>query len=291
MWIFLALTSALLSAAAAVTQKKVLFKDDAYQFSFKLSIFNLVFSIPFFFFLDVSSVNLNSLLLLYLKTIIASLAFLNVMLTLKNLDISGSLPMMALTPGLVAFAAFFTLGDSLLGLEILGIILLIIGTYGLEMQRSENLLAPLTIFIKSKKHHYILFALLLFTATAVIDRLLLTKMNMQPLTLIAFQHLFFAINFAVILLFKSQNPVNVFKYADKSLFKWIIVISIITIAYRWTNIEAIKLAPVALVLSLKRTSVFFASLIGGRLFNEKYLLRRVISAAIIVTGAILIINA
>ncbi len=290
-WFLLAFTSALFSGLAAVMQKKVLFKDDALHFSFKLAVFNLIFSVPFFFLLDLSALDFTALLILYIKTILASLAFLNVMLTLKNLDISGSLPMMALTPGLVAIFAFFIIGDSLSYVEIAGIILLLTGTYVLELQHKENLFAPFTIFIKSKKHHYILFALLLFTATAILDRLLLVKLNMQPLTLIPFQHLFFAINFALILVLKSKNPLQVLMNSDKSLFKWIIVISIITIAYRWTNIEAIKLAPVALVLSIKRTSVFFAASIGGKIFNEAHLIRRIISAVIIIGGAMLIINA
>jgi len=51
-WFAVAFISALLSAFAAITQKKVLFKLEALEFSFWLSLANLFFSIPFFFFID-----------------------------------------------------------------------------------------------------------------------------------------------------------------------------------------------------------------------------------------------
>ncbi|MFZ1290092.1 MAG: hypothetical protein WAR79_08375, partial [Melioribacteraceae bacterium] len=55
--------------------------------------------------------------------------------------------------------------------------------------------------------------------------------------------------------------------------------------YRYTQIEAIKLASVALVLTVKRTSVFFASIIGGKIFKEKYLVKKGIGIILILIGA------
>lgn len=290
MWLILSFISAGLSAAAAVSQKKVLFREGALEFSYKLSFFNLIFSLPFFLLVNPNDISLTSILILYIKTIIGTLAFLNVMLTLKNLDISGALPMMVLTPGLVAVFAFLFVGDKLSSFEISGMLLLVVGTYLLEMNGSKSIFEPFTIFYKSKKHHYIVFALLLFTITAILDRLLLVKYKMPPTSLMAFQHLFFFINFALIIIIKKKNLIPEIKNTPVTTLKYIAIISIITIGYRWTNIEAIKLAPVALVLSIKRTSTFFASLIGGKLFNEPNLARRVIAAAIMSAGAIIIIN-
>ena len=64
-WFFLALISALLSAFAAITQKKVLFNLGALEFSFWLSIGNLLFSIPFFFFIDYGTINTVNLSILF----------------------------------------------------------------------------------------------------------------------------------------------------------------------------------------------------------------------------------
>jgi drug/metabolite transporter (DMT)-like permease len=76
----------------------------------------------------------------------------------------------------------------------------------------------------------------------------------------------------------------------KNHLGWIALISIITIGYRYTQIVAVSLASVALVLAIKRTSVFWATVIGGKLFNDKDLLKRSIAAVLILVGAILILR-
>lgn len=289
-WIYLAIISALLSAFSTILEKKVLFKEDALEFSYKLSLLNVLFSLPFFFFFNIDEIELISFLVLFGKTVLAALAFLNVMLMLKSFDISRSLPMMVITPALVAIAAFLLIGDQLSSYDILGMFLLLSGTYMLELKSGSNIFEPFKVFTTSKSHRYIINALLLFTATAIIDRMLLVKHNMHPVALLSLQHVFLAINFTILLLIKMRNPVKIIKESELSTLRLIVIISFVTIAYRWANIEAIKLAPVALVLSIKRTSVFFASVIGGKIFREKKLLSRAVAALIMIAGAVLIIN-
>ena len=120
-WFAVALISALLSAFAAITQKKVLFNLGALEFSFLLSIANLVFSIPFFFFIDYNTINILNLSILLAKSVIGVAAFLCVMIALKNLEISNALPLLALTPGFVAVFAFLLLGESLKTVEVIGL--------------------------------------------------------------------------------------------------------------------------------------------------------------------------
>ncbi len=271
-WFTIAFISALFSASAAISQKKILFKLEALEFSFLLALFNLALSLPFFFFVDFSSLQFYNLFILYIKTILGAFAFLFVMLSIKNLEISGALPLMVLTPAFVAVFAYFIIDETLVPLEILGIILLIAGTYILETRSRQNIFDPFKVFWKSKAHHYVIGALLLFTLTALLDRLLLFKYKVEPVAFMGFQQLFLAVNFTLIFFFsKTKFSLNL-RSSGKSFFGWIILISILTIGYRYTQIEAIKIAPVALVLSVKRISVFFAAIIGGKLFNEKNLI-------------------
>lgn len=289
-WFFLAFISALLSAAAAVSQKKVLFELDALNFSFVLSILNMVFSLVFFFFVDFSTITLSSILVLYGKTVLGALAFYCVMMAIKNMEISGALPLLILTPGFVAFFAFIILGEALSAAEIAGMIALLIGTYIIEAHKSKDIFSPFKVFIKSKFHHYIISALLLFTATSIIDKILLKNYSLHPYALMGFQQLFLAFNFLVILLILKRPILQTIKLTLKKNYSWIILISIVTIGYRYTQIEAIKLAPVALVLSVKRFSVLFATILGGQLFKEQNLVRKVIATIILIAGAILILN-
>ena len=290
LWFVLAFISAVLSATAAISQKKVLFKLEALEFSFLLSLFNMIFSLPFLFINDLSIITFNTLLLLYLKTILGTLAFWCVMLAIKNLEISKALPLMVLTPGLVALSAFAFLGESLTSLEISGMLLLLAGTYILESKAKQDILMPFKVFIKSKNHHYIIFALLLFTATSVLDKTLLSRFSLEPPAFIGFQHIFMAFNFSLIILMTSRQPVKIVRSVSPDLWLWIIFISLLTVGYRFSQIESFKDAPVALVLAIKRTSVFFAAIIGGRIFKEKRLLLKAAATIIMIAGAILIIT-
>ena len=113
---------------------------------------------------------------------------------------------------------------------------------------------------------------------------------MPPNAFMAFQQLFYAIVIGAIYLFSSNIKRNPLASFDKKVWLWIILIAVLTAGYRFTQIKAIKIAPVSLVLSVKRISVFIAVVIGGRLFNEKNLLKKALATAIMVAGAIMIME-
>ena len=287
-WFLFAIISAVFSAAAALFQKKILFNIDALDFSLILSFFNVILSIPFLINVNYAALSSSNLLVLYLKSILGALAFLCVMLSIKNLEISKALPLLALTPGLVAIFAFVFINDSLSFVQVFAILLLLSGTYILETRSGQKLFDPFKVFIKSKNHHYVVFALILFTTTSIIDRLLLNRYQLPPNTFIGFQHIFFAVNFLIIYLIFKKDLVKVFKLDSNNLWFLIILISILTVVYRYTEILAVKIAPVAMVLSVKRISIFFAVLIGGKIFKEKNLLIKTIATVLIIAGIILI---
>jgi drug/metabolite transporter (DMT)-like permease len=289
-WFYIAFISAVLSAASAISQKKVLFSLSALEFSFLVSLFNILLSIPFFFAFSIGSISPESIVILFIKSIMGALAFYNVMLALKNLDISGALPLLVLTPGFVALFAFLFGLEMLSILQISGMLLLLVGTYLLEMKPKQALTEPFKIFTKSANYHYIGIAIILFTASSILDKVLLGKYKMPPDAFMAFQQVFYGIVITTVYLFSNKlkrNPLNAF---DKKVWFWIIIISVLTMGYRYTQIKAIKIAPVSLVLSVKRISVFIAVVIGGKMFNEKNLFRKALATAIMVVGAIMIME-
>jgi len=290
-WFILAFISALFSAASAVSEKKVLFSLSALDFSFIISIVTLLFSLPFFFMLKFAEISSISLTILFFKTVFSAGAFLCVMLSIKNLEISEALPLLALSPGLVAIAGAIFINDILSGIEWLGIILMVIGAYILELRKSsKNLLDPIKAMFSSSKYSYVFIALILFTVSSLLDRVLLKSYLLPPYAFMAFQQLFFALIFTVIVLVNQRNITKQFKSINKKVFYLIIAISFFTVIYRYTQIEATKLVPVALVLSVKRLSVLFAVIAGGKLFNEENFYIRIAAVIIILVGAALLMN-
>lgn len=287
-WFLLAFISAVFSAMAAISQKKVLFKIEGLEFSFLVSLVSLLFSLPFIALTNYNTLEPVNLLILFLKTIPGTLAFFLVMLSLKNLEISKALPLLALTPGLVAIFAFLILKDELSLSGVGGIVLLFTGTYLIETRPGQKIFDPFVTIIRSKKHHYVLGALLLFTATSIVDRWLLGRYKLMPEAFMGFQQLFMAFNFFVITLFLKKKPFHIIRSLDASVWKWICLIAFFTIVYRYTEILAVKSASVALVLAVKRISVFIAVVIGGRLFKESSLLLRAAATVIIIAGLFVI---
>lgn len=287
-WYIFAFISAFFSAVAAILEKKTLFKAGALEFSTILAIFNMILAIPFFFQLNYPALSQIAIGVLFFKSILGAFAFLCVMYGIKNLELSGALPLLVLTPGLVAVVAFIFLREVLSFYEISGMILLLVGTYILQVPQEKGLFEPFLVFYRSKGHHFIIIALLLFTTTSTLDKLILGKFKLPPDAVMGFQHLFLAIIFIIIFFIQKKN-LTIASETIKTSGKLILLISILTIIYRYAQFEAIKLGSVALVLSIKRISVFFATIVGGKIFKEGHLLRKAISAALMVTGSVLVI--
>ena len=263
-----------------------MFSEGVLTFTLILGLFNLFLVIPFFFFINYSAITSISLFVLFIKSILGAISFLCVMKALKDLEISLALPLLVLTPGLVAVFAYFTLNEALNLYQILGLILLLFGTYSLQLKGNQKLIDPILAFFKSKSYYYVLIALVLFTITSILDKALLKNFGLEVNAFMGFSHLFLALIFLSVVLYK--NPKQVIPKYSKSLIL-IFLVAVFSISYRYTQLSALKVAPVALVLSLKRTSVFFAVLVGGTLFRDKNLFIRIIATLLMIIGAVLVI--
>lgn len=286
-WLIIAFISAMLSAASAITQKKILFSVDALRFSLMVSLFGCLFSLPFLLTVNFSAITAMAVAVLFIKSLLGSFAFFYVMQSIRNLELSGALPLMALTPGLVAIFAFIILGESLSGFEIAGIVLLASGTYLLETKGKAGLAEPFRVFVRSRNHHYVLIALSLFTITSILDKMILKNYRLQPEAFLVFQQFFFLLVFAVTYYFTRRSD-NICSGYNRNILLLIITVAVLTIGYRYTQVLAFRIAPIAVVLAVKRISVLFAVVIGGRIFKEHDLLKKTIATIIIIIGAILI---
>lgn len=312
-WFTLALTSAVLSSIAAITQKKALMKMNALEFSFHLSWVNLIICLIFLIDIDPSNLTLQQTWVMFVKTLLQAFAFWCVMLSLKNLEISSALPLLALTPGSVAIFAFIFIGETLSLNETLGLILLLSGSYFIEMKTlgdpPRRMIEPFKVFFRTKKYIHVAAALAFFTVSSILDKYLLKDQKMDTSSFMLLQHVFFLIDFAILLLITRTKISNPFKlnpprrtttqtpnprrrritFNISHLTFLLVLTAILTIGYRYTQIIAFTLAPVALVIAIKRLSVFFASVVGGKIFDEGGLLKKGFAALIIVVGTLLML--
>ena len=228
-WFWLAIFSALLSALAALLQKKVLKNISALDFSFIVSFLIAIFSTLLLFFADFQKVYSVSLTFLFIKSLLNATAFLCIMTSLKNLELSRALPLLASSPMVIALLAFIFLGEGLKGIEVTGMFLIVSGTYLLELKKNESVLTPFTIYKNSKYHRIILLALVLISVSSVMDKFILIEYKIPPLTFVFIQNLFFLFIFSVVYIFnKNKNKIKIkdlFKANSGSMIFVIIVIA------------------------------------------------------------------
>jgi drug/metabolite transporter (DMT)-like permease len=288
-WFTLAFCSALLSAAAAVIQKKVLFRLKALEFSFLVSLIVLVFSSFIPFTMDVTSVTPPTLLIIVGKSILGGAAFLLVMMSLEHNQISTALPILGMTPAATALAALLIIGESLRWWEWLGIGMMMAGTYVLEKRPSQKLSQSFKETLGSKNHFYMYGALGLFAISSVFDKLLVSGYKTDPLIVLFYQHIVYCSMFAALLFIRKQS-FRAISQKGRSQLAFLLAVALLTLAYRFTQLEATKFAPVALVLAIKRTSILAASFFGGKLFSEERLAQKLIGGALIVGAGFIILR-
>jgi drug/metabolite transporter (DMT)-like permease len=288
-WFILASCSAVLSAAAAVIQKKVLLRAHALEFSFLVSLLIMAFSMYVPFTMDITALPRATLLIILGKSVLGGAAFLLVMMALEREQISSILPLLGLTPAVTALVSFVATGEVLKGWEWIGIGLVVAGTYLLERGPAGNTFAFLSVPRLLTSHYYIAGALGLFAVSSVADKVLMTGYRTDPRIILVYQHLVYCFIFGLLLVVRKV-PLRLVLQQGREHWPFLAAIGILTIAYRFTQLEATKDAPVALVLAVKRTSILYASLLGGRLFSDDRLGVRVAGASLIIASGFVILR-
>jgi drug/metabolite transporter (DMT)-like permease len=227
--------------------------------------------------------------MILVKSLLSGLAFLFVMISLERNPISTALPLLGLTPAITALTAMLLLGEMLHAWEWFGLALMMAGIYILESRPSENLMQPLRTLAVSRRHRFIYAALLLFAVSSTIDKLLVSGYKIDPWAILFYQHIIYCIVFGTFLIVRKKSFGPMIRAAS-SQWAFIVVVAILTIAYRFTQLKATALAPVALVLAVKRTSIVYASFFGGKLFSDERLGRKIVGAVLIVAAGFIILR-
>ena len=288
-WFALGTCSAVLSAASAIIQKKILFRLTALEFSFLVSAIILAVSLLVPFSVDVASIPSSALMILTGKSILGGMAFLLVMMSLQHNQISSALPLLGITPGVTALLALMLLGESLRPWEWVGIGLMMAGAYTLEIRPRQRIIQPFKVIFINRNFYFIYGAVGLFAVSSVADRMLVSGYRIDPLVVLFYQHIVYCTLFGLQLLLRKYS-FSTLLIKGKGQFSLILAAALLTIGYRFTQLEATKLAPVALVLAVKRTSILYATFFGGKLFSDDRLREKLLGALLIVVSGFIILR-
>lgn len=286
-WYVFALGCAVLASAAAITEKRTLMKEHAMEFSAVLALVNALFLLPVAA-VSIFSIPLDLLVLTYIASILASVAFLYVAKSLRHMEISAASPLLNFGPAFTALVAFMVLGENLSSLQLFGIALIILGSYVLEVDHKlHDLAEPFRRLARSKYIHFIFIALILYSVSSVIDKIVLSSVS--PIVYLSVAHLFMAVNF-VVMITAFHNGIEGIRHGVKNAWKWIVVVAMFTTGYRLLQLQAVSMVMVSMVIPIKRLSTLFSTVIGGGLFHEEGLLVKSAACAVMLAGVWLVIT-
>ncbi len=295
LWIIYSLASALVQGIKDVLVKKVFKKSDTSptQIIFEEYLL-LLLLVLIVFFPKVDLLSYQSLWPIYLlKASTLSIATIIYFNLLKKYDVSSIAPLTNLSPMFLLILSTIFLGEIISLLQFLGITLIIISTYVLEVSfHHNNKKDPhkhYFDFIKKLDYKIILLVILMLVVislTAIADKKILNQVDI-------YTNMFFT----ALLIFTSLLIYYLKTSNLKSSFKKVItqpntlVISILAIASTFFILLAIGTpgAMVSLVIPIKRTSTLFSSILGGILFHENHLKRKIIATIGMLFGILLIV--
>lgn len=292
-WYGFGLTAALFATVAALLEKWLLRRMSVWQMSAWFSLATALLVVPL---LLTSKVPLASLSLtlwgiILLKSVLEAVQFVSVMTGIRRLGISTTIPLMALSPGFVALAGALIIGDTLVQIQWAGLLLMVAGMYIIQLKGDSDWWQPLTRLVTDRSQWVILLALTASVVVALLDKTLLSSFRVPPQLFITVQQWYLAALFLAILGMRRAARRNDPVPWNLPVILGIGSLALVTVGYRYLQMRGVMLAPVALVLAVRRISVVLASLAGGSLFHEKGFVRRSIAAAILTLGAFLLSQA
>ena len=204
---------------------------------------------------------------------------------LKITDLSLAIPMLSFTPIFLILTSFLILGEFPSTYGILGIVVIVFGSWVLNSKKNEkSVFDPIKYIFKHKGSRYMLGVAILYSLTANYGKMLL--LNSDYLFGIA---LLFLVTSFVFLVLSFFNPKNRITNIKKDSF-WVVIFASIAavVSTIFINIALIeKIVPY--VISIKRLSIIFSVLYGDFLFREKNITRRLIGSVIMLVGVLMIL--
>jgi uncharacterized membrane protein len=283
LWFILSLFGALSQSTRDLFSKQFLQNSNEYVVAFSRSFFSSLCLLPLLFFIEMPNLDNIFWLTILFSASLFSVSSILYMRALKISPLSLTIPMLAFTPLFLLITSPLILGEfpSFFGLT--GILLIVFGTYVLGIKEaSRSYLAPFRALVKEKGPLIMLFVAIIFSIVSSLIKLGIEHSN----------PLFFPIIFNVFtsgllfpaMLTKSKKSIKRICVNVKVLFAIGLFSALMSISVQ----NAMKLAIVPYVISVKRTNIIFSTLYGYFFLKEKCITERLVGALIMVSGVLLI---
>jgi len=288
MWAIYALLSAFFAASCDPIAKRVLSLRDGDEYLIGWA--GLILSTPFLAILYFSHpIAPFSPALIKTLAVIVPIEILAVVLyyrALKLTDISLSVPFLALTPVFVILTAFLLLGERLPPHGILGIVLITIGAYSLNLNEIRSgIFHPIKAILSNKGSLYMIAVALLFSLTSAISKKAMLYSSPESIPFI--YNLSISLLMAPLILYRLKNGRSVLSKDPKTILSYVLI-GLFAALSSACYFRSISTANVAYTISIKRLSLLMSVGYGWFFFRERDIRIHLVSAFCMFLGVVLI---
>jgi len=197
-------------------------------------------------------------------------------------ELSLTMPFLSFTPVFLILTSNLMLGEFPDLIGVLGVLLIVCGTYFLEMRKSEGAFGPFKAFIKNKGGQLVLLVAFIYAITSNLDKI--AVQNSNPITRNIIVLSLMALMLLPLIWYKStQKLIEI-----KSKYKLLLIAGFFAALTLFLQMIALTLTIVPYVISLKRTSALFSVILGFIAFKERNIKPKLLGSILMVLGVLLI---
>lgn len=280
-WLVFAILTAFFESLKDVSSKHSLRSLDAYIVAWVANIFAVVFLIPLLLLAGIPKIDPQFWIALLIGGSLNVVSFTLYIRAIQIADLSLTVPLVTLTPLFLLFTSPLIVHENPTIADAIGILLIVIGSYVLNLRERKNgYFAPLRALIRNKGSRFMLMVAFIWSITSNFDKV--GVVHSSPLLWSTALYSYLAVGMFPIAVFNSRRKFNQILPNLKPLM----VIGLFHAIAITFQMIAVTYTLVTQVIAIKRMSALISVLFGHFLFHERGLQERLIGAAIMVSGVI-----
>jgi uncharacterized membrane protein len=280
-WLAFAILTAFFESLKEVLSKHSLNQLDTYVVGWASMMFTALFLLPVVWIAHPPPLGPQFGLALLCGGSLNVLAFTLYIKAIKASDLSLTVPMVTLTPLFLLVTSPLILQESASTADVIGIGLIVCGSYVLNLNaRSQGYFAPIRALFREPGTRLMFLVAFIWSFTSTFDKI--GVQNSSPIFWAFALFTFLAIGMLPIALIKSRPHLFQIKY-NLRILSCIGLFTAISVAFQ---MMAVNLTLLTNVIAIKRCSALMSVYLGHLIFKEKGLQERLLGAAIMVTGVI-----
>lgn len=281
-WFYLSIFCAFSLATADVLSKKAL----VYTKESSISFIRFAFCLPplyvMLLFNGIPVIKDGFWTVLILSTPLEIAAMMLYNRSIKISPLSLTLPFLAFTPVFLIFSAYLIIGEVPNAYGLIGIVLITVGGYSLNLDMTKGIFYPFKAITKERGSLLMLIVAFLYSITSVFGKMMVDRAD-YAFTPAAYFTVVTLIT-GIIVYVKGESPLKGILTTNKphlfiGIFSCLMIIS---------HFMALSEAKVEYMISVKRSSMLFGIVYGALIFKEVDIRKRLVSAVIILVGIFLI---